>query len=125
MVYIFYINHIMTIITNKNDLCVNETYEVQGDDNNWYNLGKLLEKETFRFENTINPINVKILNVWRVYKNKNTMINSGIYNNMDKRNQKAMDVWAEKGLDSAIKHMFTDDETGRPLTYGEMRARYG
>ena len=112
-------------ITNKNDLCVNETYEVQGDDNNWYYLGKLLEKETFTFENTINPINVKILNVWRVHKNKNTIINSGIYNNMDKRNQKAMEVWAEKGLDSAIKHMFTDDETGRQLTYGEMRARYG
>ena len=112
-------------ITNKNDLCVNETYEVQGDDNNWYYLGKLLKKETFTFENTINPINVKILNVWRVHKNKNTIINSGIYDKMDERNQKAMDVWAEKGLDSAIKHMFTDEETGRRLTYGEMRARYG
>ena len=124
MVYIFYINHIMTI-TNKNDLRVNETYDVQGDDNNWYNLGKLLKKETFRFENTINPTNVKLLNVWRVHKCENTVTNSDIYNNMDKRNQKAMEVWAGKGFDSAIKHMFTDDETGRPLTYGEMRSRYG
>jgi len=30
-----------------------------------------------------------------------------------------------KGMNAAIEHMFTDQDTGRPLTYGEMRARYG
>ena len=44
---------------------------------------------------------------------------------MDERNQKAMNVMQTQGLQAAVKHMCTDDETGRALTYGEMRARYG
>jgi hypothetical protein len=44
---------------------------------------------------------------------------------MDDANKKAMNVFATKGVDAAIKHMFTDQETGRQLSYGEMRARYG
>ena len=44
---------------------------------------------------------------------------------MDDANKKAMNVFATKGMDAAIKHMFTDQETGRQLSYGEMRARYG
>jgi hypothetical protein len=47
------------------------------------------------------------------------------YDKMDDVNKKAMDVFASQGMDAAIKHMFTDQETGRTLTYGEMRARYG
>jgi hypothetical protein len=47
------------------------------------------------------------------------------YDQMDDTNKKAMDVWQTKGLDAAIKHMFTDQESGRTLSYGEMRARYG
>jgi hypothetical protein len=44
---------------------------------------------------------------------------------MDDANKKAMNVFATKGIDAAITHMFTDQETGRQLSYGEMRARYG
>ena len=44
---------------------------------------------------------------------------------MDDANKKAMNVFASKGIDAAITHMFTDQETGRQLSYGEMRARYG
>ena len=47
------------------------------------------------------------------------------YNQMDDHNKKAADVMKTQGLDAAIQHMFTDQETGRQLTYGEMRARYG
>ena len=47
------------------------------------------------------------------------------YDAMDDYNKKAMDVLTTKGMNAAIQHMFTDQETGRPLTYGEMRARYG
>ena len=47
------------------------------------------------------------------------------YDHMDDTNKKAMDVWQTKGLDAAIKHMFTDQESGRTLSYGEMRARNG
>ena len=48
-----------------------------------------------------------------------------IYNAMDNKNKKALDVFAEKGADAAIAHMFTDQATGRQLSYAEMRSRYG
>jgi len=44
---------------------------------------------------------------------------------MDKRNQKALEVLVNEGSDAAVKHMFTDDVTGRQLSYSEMRSRYG
>jgi hypothetical protein len=47
------------------------------------------------------------------------------YDHMDDHNKKAAKVLQNEGMDAAIKHMFTDQETGRQLSYGEMRARYG
>jgi len=47
------------------------------------------------------------------------------YNEMDDANKKGLDVMATEGIDAAIKHMFTEQETGRQLSYGEMRSRYG
>ena len=44
---------------------------------------------------------------------------------MDDLNKKAATILITKGPDAAIKHMFTDQTTGKPLTYGEMRSRYG
>ena len=44
---------------------------------------------------------------------------------MDDNNKKAMDVMQKDGPEAAIKHMFTDQETGRQLSYAEMRSRYG
>lgn len=64
--------------------------------------------------------------------NSNTNTNTTIptiakvhYDAMDDYNKKAMDVLTTKGMDAAIQHMFTDQDTGRTLSYGEMRARYG
>lgn len=51
--------------------------------------------------------------------------NSNIYNNMDDNNKKAVDTLSNKGADAMIQHMFTDQETGKPLSYAEMRSRYG
>ena len=45
--------------------------------------------------------------------------------NMDDVNKKAATILITKGPDAAIKHMFTDQTTGKPVTYGEMRSRYG
>ena len=45
--------------------------------------------------------------------------------NMDEHNKKALKVMKNEGMDAAVKHMFTDQETGRQLSYGEMRMRYG
>ena len=53
------------------------------------------------------------------------MYQKTIYPVMDDLNKKAMDVMATQGMDAAVKHMFTDQDTGRQLSYGEMRMRYG
>jgi len=52
-------------------------------------------------------------------------IPESIYQEMDSNNKKAADVWKNEGQSAAIKHMFTDQETGRTLSYAEMRSRYG
>jgi hypothetical protein len=44
---------------------------------------------------------------------------------MDECNKKALDVMATEGSAAAVKHMFSDQETGKRLSYGEMRMRYG
>lgn len=51
--------------------------------------------------------------------------NSSLYQGMDETNKLAADVMANEGMDAAIKHMFTDQDTGRQLSYSEMRSRYG
>lgn len=43
---------------------------------------------------------------------------------MDDHNKSAMNVLQEQGESAFIKHVFTD-ESGRALTYAEMRERYG
>ena len=44
---------------------------------------------------------------------------------MDEPNKKALEVMANEGMNAAVKHMFTDQESGRQLSYAEMRSRYG
>ena len=46
-------------------------------------------------------------------------------NAMDEPNKKALEVMANEGMNAAVKHMFTDQESGRQLSYAEMRSRYG
>jgi len=50
---------------------------------------------------------------------------TNISNNMDSYNKAAFNCLQTKGIDSAIKHMFTDHDTGKALSYSEMRERYG
>ena len=59
----------------------------------------------------------KSLAVW--YKD------TGLSEGMDDANKKALDVMENEGMDAAVKHMFIDQESGRQLSYGEMRMRYG
>jgi len=54
-----------------------------------------------------------------------TYLESELSNNMDDANKKALNVMATKGASDAIKYMFTDQESGRQLSYSEMRSRYG
>lgn len=37
----------------------------------------------------------------------------------------ALKILSEKGYDAFVKHVFTNKETGKPLSYSEMRERYG
>ena len=50
---------------------------------------------------------------------------SSCVNNMDKNNLKMAKVWAEKGVDEAVKQMFVDPNDGGQLSYSEMRSYYG
>ena len=44
---------------------------------------------------------------------------------MDEANKKALNVLNNEGQEEFMKHVFTDQETGRKLSYSEMRSRYG
>ena len=50
---------------------------------------------------------------------------TNISQNMDSYNKAALNCLQTKGIDCAIKHMFTDQDTGKTLSYSEMRERYG
>ncbi len=44
---------------------------------------------------------------------------------MDETNKKAAQVLQNQGTNAFIEHVFTDQDTGRKLSYAEMRMRYG
>ena len=44
---------------------------------------------------------------------------------MDDTNKKAAQVLQNQGTKAFIEHVFTDQDTGRKLSYAEMRMRYG
>ena len=59
-------------------------------------------------------------------KNKSTNDTTNKLNkNMDSYNKAALNCLQTKGIECAIKHMFTDQDTGKALSYSEMRERYG
>ena len=35
----------------------------------------------------------------------------------DKDNKEALQIWAEKGLEASIQHMFRDQKTGNTISY--------
>ena len=45
--------------------------------------------------------------------------------NMDEANKTAANVFNTQGEKAFLKHVFTDQETGRTMSYAEMRYRYG
>ena len=44
---------------------------------------------------------------------------------MDEANKTAANVFNTHGEKAFLKHVFTDQETGRTMSYSEMRYRYG
>ena len=48
-----------------------------------------------------------------------------IIQGMDEVNKKALEVLQTKGEKEFIKHVFTDQSTGKELSYAEMRMRFG
>lgn len=44
---------------------------------------------------------------------------------MDEANKTAANVFNSQGEKAFLKHIFTDQETGRTMSYSEMRYRYG
>ena len=65
-------------------------------------------------------------------KLKDTLIGIGkgivpqqLINNMDNNNKTASHIMNTKGMEAAIEHMFKHPETGKPMSYSEMRYYYG
>ena len=65
-------------------------------------------------------------------KLKETLIEIGkgnippqIVNNMDDNNKTASHIMNTKCMEAAIEHMFKHPETGKPMSYSEMRYYYG
>ena len=50
--------------------------------------------------------------------------NTKNYDNMDAENKKIIDAWEQGGAKVAVKEMFKG-EGDKPLTYAEMRSKYG
>lgn len=53
-----------------------------------------------------------------------------ITKNMDSHNAKAMNIMSSQGIEAGVKHMLSStvkdaDGKERPMTYSEMRYRYG
>ena len=48
-----------------------------------------------------------------------------INSNMDEANKTAANVFNTQGEKAFFKHIFTDQETGRQMSYSEMRSMYG
>ena len=58
-------------------------------------------------------------------KDKQSKIPNNTPFGMNEENKKALEVLNNKGKEEFMKHVFTDQETGRKLSYSEMRMRYG
>ena len=61
---------------------------------------------------------------------KNKDATQTITKNMDSHNAKATDIMCSQGIEAGLKHMLSStvkDAHGkeRPMTYSEMRSRYG
>ena len=50
---------------------------------------------------------------------------AGLSSGMDDANKKGIDIMEKDGMKAAVKYMFIDQDSGRQLSYGEMRTRYG
>lgn len=51
--------------------------------------------------------------------------NQMLQNNMDENNKKAMEIMNTQSMEKAVEYMFTHPQTGKPMSYGEMRYFYG
>jgi hypothetical protein len=53
------------------------------------------------------------------------IISPSFINNMDDNNKTAAHIMNTKGIDAAVEHMFKHPNTGKPMSYSEMRSFYG
>ena len=63
------------------------------------------------------------------YHKNNQILQSKFMHNqtnvMDENNKKAMEIMNTQSMEKAVEYMFTHPQTGKPMSYGEMRYFYG
>lgn len=67
----------------------------------------------------------KDLNTGKQFAELSETISSRLSIQMDENNKKAVEVAKTQGMEACIQHMFTEKDTGRKMSYGEMRMLYG
>lgn len=80
-------------------------------------------KDTIELNNHIDTLTRRIVRDAVSEQLANKIIDTN-YNKMDDYNKKAADVFRNEGTREAVKRMLTDED-GNPLSYAEMRWRYG
>lgn len=80
-------------------------------------------KDTIELNNHIDTLTRRIVRDAVSEQLANKIIDTN-YNKMDDYNKKAADVFRNEGTRAAVKRMLTDED-GNPLSYAEMRWRYG
>ena len=95
-----------------------------------YNRSKLQSLDTaVDYSDTVDTALQKIINTAVKDDNGRSFAkvwkDIGFIEGMDDANKKGLDIMESEGMDAAVKYMFTDQESGRQLSYSEMRTRYG
>jgi hypothetical protein len=95
-----------------------------------YNRSKLQSLDTaVDYSDTVDTALQKIINTAVKDDNGRSFAkvwkDIGFSKGMDDANKKGLDIMESEGMDAAVKYMFTDQESGRQLSYSEMRTRHG
>lgn len=95
-----------------------------------YNRSKLQSLDTaVDYSDTVDTALQKIINTAVKDDNGRSFAkvwkDIGFSEGMDDANKKGLDIMESEGMDAAVKYMFTEQESGRQLSYSEMRTRYG
>ena len=88
-------------------------------------LNKTDESSGLTSASDMSETNSPIANMPATNASGTHIVPDSLLGKMNELNSKACKVLNAEGDKAFIKHVFTDQKSGKKLTYGEMRERYG